>query len=138
MSDSRSATSCCPLTYIMSLCKACHRPIPVLCQVRRLWQQSTIASTSVIRRHYATQPTQSERPLKVAIIGAGPSGFYAASRILSSVPASSPAGRDLEVHMYERLPTPYGLVRYGVAPDHPSVKVCLSSASLSIYMEVCH
>jgi hypothetical protein len=42
---------------------------------------------------------------------------------LSSVPLDSPAGRNVEVHMYERLPTPYGLVRYGVAPDHPEVKV---------------
>lgn len=64
-------------------------------------------------------------PLKLAIIGAGPSGFYTASRILSSIPSTSPEGQKLEVHMYERLPTPYGLVRYGVAPDHPEVKVCL-------------
>jgi hypothetical protein len=61
--------------------------------------------------------------IKLAIIGAGPSGFYTASRVLSSLPANSPNGRDIEVHMYERLPTPYGLVRYGVAPDHPEVKV---------------
>lgn len=64
-------------------------------------------------------------PLKLAIIGAGPSGFYTASRILSLIPSTSPEGQKLEVHMYERLPTPYGLVRYGVAPDHPEVKVCL-------------
>ena len=53
--------------------------------------------------------------LKVAIIGSGPSAFYSAARLL--------AKRDVEVHMYERLPTPHGLVRYGVAPDHPEVKV---------------
>jgi hypothetical protein len=67
--------------------------------------------------------SSSSRPLKLAIVGAGPSGFYAAWRVLSSVPLDSPAGRNVEVHMYERLPTPYGLVRYGVAPDHPEVKV---------------
>ncbi|ORY34639.1 hypothetical protein BCR39DRAFT_513755 [Naematelia encephala] len=64
------------------------------------------------------------RPLKLAIIGAGPSGFYAASRILSLLPPDSERGKDVQVHMYERLPTPYGLVRYGVAPDHPEVKNC--------------
>ena len=63
--------------------------------------------------------TANAPPLKLAIIGAGPSGFYAASRILSSLPMDANAA----VHMYERLPTPYGLVRYGVAPDHPEVKV---------------
>ncbi|KAJ9125633.1 hypothetical protein QFC22_000595 [Naganishia vaughanmartiniae] len=64
------------------------------------------------------------RPLKLAIIGAGPSGFYTASRILSLLPANSEKGANVQVHMYDRLPTPYGLVRYGVAPDHPEVKNC--------------
>lgn len=63
------------------------------------------------------------RPLKLAIIGAGPSGFYTASRILSLLPADSEKGKNVSIHMYDRLPTPYGLVRYGVAPDHPEVKV---------------
>ncbi|KIR36596.1 ferredoxin-NADP+ reductase [Cryptococcus deuterogattii MMRL2647] len=71
------------------------------------------------RLHTSVRP-----PLKLAIIGAGPSGFYTASRILSLIPPSSPEGQNLEIHMYERLPTPYGLVRYGVAPDHPEVKNC--------------
>lgn len=71
-------------------------------------------------RGYSTTPAT---PLKVAVIGAGPSGFYAASRILQLLPASSPVGAAVKVDMYERLPTPYGLARYGVAPDHPEVKV---------------
>ncbi|KAK8849789.1 hypothetical protein IAR55_005125 [Kwoniella newhampshirensis] len=76
-------------------------------------------------RHLSSSSvSRSPTPLKLAIIGAGPSGFYTASRILSTLPADSPNGRDVEVHMYERLPTPYGLVRYGVAPDHPEVKNC--------------
>ena len=57
----------------------------------------------------------SERPLRVAIIGAGPAGFYAAQALLKS-------GYDVAVDVLERLPTPHGLVRYGVAPDHPTVK----------------
>lgn len=67
---------------------------------------------------------QAAAPLKLAIIGAGPSGFYTASRLLSLLPSTSAQGQNLEIHMYDRLPTPYGLVRYGVAPDHPEVKNC--------------
>ena len=55
------------------------------------------------------------RPLRVAIIGAGPSGFYAADGLLK-------AKDDVSVDLYDRLPTPYGLVRYGVAPDHQKIK----------------
>ena len=54
-------------------------------------------------------------PLRVAVVGSGPAGFYAAGSLLSSdVP--------VEVDMIERLPTPWGLVRLGVAPDHPKIK----------------
>ncbi len=55
-------------------------------------------------------------PLRVAIVGAGPSGFYAAGQLLA-VPEPQFA-----VDLYDRLPTPYGLVRSGVAPDHPKIK----------------
>jgi ferredoxin--NADP+ reductase len=54
-------------------------------------------------------------PLRVAVVGSGPSGFYAAEALLKS-------GREVRVDMIERLPAPYGLVRYGVAPDHPKLK----------------
>jgi ferredoxin/flavodoxin---NADP+ reductase len=54
-------------------------------------------------------------PLRVAIVGSGPAGFYAAGALLA-------AGREIEVDMIERLPTPWGLVRLGVAPDHPKIK----------------
>ncbi|WVR07939.1 hypothetical protein IAU60_004982 [Kwoniella sp. DSM 27419] len=81
-------------------------------------------SSTRSRQGIRTYATDAPPPLKVAIIGAGPSGFYTASRILHSIPADSPKGSNIEVHMYERLPTPYGLVRYGVAPDHPEVKNC--------------
>lgn len=58
----------------------------------------------------------SERPLRVAIIGAGPSGFYAAGALLK------PKNLSATVDMFERLPAPHGLVRYGVAPDHQNIK----------------
>jgi ferredoxin/flavodoxin---NADP+ reductase len=53
--------------------------------------------------------------LRVAVIGSGPAGFYAAGALLD-------AERAIEVDMLERLPTPWGLVRLGVAPDHPKLK----------------
>ena len=55
------------------------------------------------------------RPLRVAIIGSGPSGFYAADALLRS-------GLTVKVDMFEKLPPPFGLVRYGVAPDHQKIK----------------
>ncbi|GAC97235.1 hypothetical protein PHSY_004820 [Pseudozyma hubeiensis SY62] len=65
------------------------------------------------------------RKARVAIIGAGPSGFYAASRLLSRIPYSSThtsTAQPLNIDIFDRLPVPHGLVRYGVAPDHPDVK----------------
>ena len=55
------------------------------------------------------------RPLRVAVVGSGPAGFYAAAALLAAAPPA-------EVDMIERLPTPWGLVRLGVAPDHPKLK----------------
>src|ERR687892_2370318 len=60
-----------------------------------------------------------ENPLRVAIIGSGPSGFYAAGQLLAS---KSHPGLAVQVDVYDRLPTPWGLVRGGVAPDHPNIK----------------
>jgi ferredoxin/flavodoxin---NADP+ reductase len=59
-----------------------------------------------------------ENPLRVAIIGAGPSGFYAAEDLLKT----RDDGPVVDVDLYDRLPTPFGLVRGGVAPDHPKIK----------------
>jgi len=54
--------------------------------------------------------------MRLAVIGSGPAGYYSAYRIMKKMP-------DAYVDMYESLPVPYGLVRFGVAPDHPEVKV---------------
>lgn len=54
--------------------------------------------------------------IRVAIVGAGPAGFYAADRLLRSTVL------DVQVDLIDRLPTPWGLVRAGVAPDHPNIK----------------
>ncbi|PPQ72895.1 hypothetical protein CVT24_001492 [Panaeolus cyanescens] len=59
-------------------------------------------------------------PLKLAVVGGGPSAFYVASRILKLLPVTE--AQNVRVHLYDRLWAPHGLVRYGVAPDHPEVK----------------
>ncbi|HLM08428.1 MAG TPA: FAD-dependent oxidoreductase [Thermoleophilaceae bacterium] len=61
-----------------------------------------------------------EHPLRVAIVGSGPAGFYAAGHLLKS---KSHPDLCVQVDMFDRLPTPWGLVRAGVAPDHPNIKV---------------
>ncbi|CAN6640444.1 probable NADPH:adrenodoxin oxidoreductase, mitochondrial [Trichomonascus vanleenenianus] len=56
-------------------------------------------------------------PFRVAVIGSGPAGFYTSLRLLEKLPGT-------KVDMYEALPVPFGLARFGVAPDHPEVKNC--------------
>src|SRR5258707_11174135 len=69
----------------------------------------------------APAPPQGEqltdpKPTRIAVIGSGPAGFYAAGHLLKDADSA------FEVDMFERLPTPWGLVRSGVAPDHPKIK----------------
>ena len=56
-----------------------------------------------------------QRPLRVAVVGSGPSGFYAAEALCKS-------DVHVKIDMFDRLPAPFGLVRYGVAPDHQKIK----------------
>lgn len=63
--------------------------------------------------HHATSGRR--RPLRVAIVGAGPAGIYAADVLMKS-------DIDASLDLYERQPAPFGLIRYGVAPDHPRIK----------------
>jgi ferredoxin/flavodoxin---NADP+ reductase len=63
-----------------------------------------------------TSPGTPEQPLRVAIVGSGPAAFYAAEYVLKQ------PGLTAQVDMLDRLPTPYGLVRGGVAPDHQKIK----------------
>ena len=58
--------------------------------------------------------------LKVAIIGAGPAGIYAGNILKTQHP-------DVEIDLFDSLPAPYGLIRYGVAPDHPRIKGIVNS-----------
>ncbi|SER26803.1 ferredoxin--NADP+ reductase [Actinokineospora terrae] len=55
------------------------------------------------------------RPLRVAVVGAGPAGIYTVDALIKS-------GAEVSVDLFERMPAPFGLIRYGVAPDHPRIK----------------
>ena len=59
--------------------------------------------------------------LEVAVIGSGPAGLYTAEALIKQSAALDPPV-SVRVDVIDRLVTPYGLVRYGVAPDHPSIK----------------
>jgi ferredoxin/flavodoxin---NADP+ reductase len=63
-----------------------------------------------------TQLGSAENPVRVAIVGSGPAGFYAAQQLIK------PEEPTVQVDMFDKLPTPFGLVRAGVAPDHPKIK----------------
>ena len=65
--------------------------------------------------------SDSNRPLRVAVVGAGPAGIYA-SDILSKADLGATGFDGVSIDLFERLPAPFGLVRYGVAPDHPRIK----------------
>jgi len=63
-----------------------------------------------------TRPGSDAQPLRVAIVGSGPAGFYAAEKLLKQKDVV------VQVDMFDRLPAPFGLVRFGVAPDHEKIK----------------
>ncbi|KAJ1333604.1 adrenodoxin-NADP+ reductase [Microdochium nivale] len=87
-----------------------------LARPARLAFSSTAAAASSSSSTSAAA-TRDGRPFRMAVIGSGPAGFYTAYRVMSKIPRA-------KVDMYEALPVPYGLVRFGVAPDHPEVKNC--------------
>jgi ferredoxin--NADP+ reductase len=63
-----------------------------------------------------TKPGGPDTPFRVAIVGSGPAGFYTAEHLLKRQPPR------VEIDLFERLPAPFGLVRFGVAPDHQKIK----------------
>ncbi|UEJ84203.1 FAD-dependent oxidoreductase [Brachybacterium halotolerans subsp. kimchii] len=63
----------------------------------------------------------SAQPLRLAVIGSGPAGVYAAETLLRS-PQVKSGELEVQCDLFDALPTPFGLIRYGVAPDHPRIK----------------
>lgn len=107
-------------------------PLSYLCS-RQITSSSVCTSTScsqLQRRYACTSEAPSKPRLNAVIVGAGPSGFYTAKYLSSAfsknitIDSSDDSFKfsGLDIDILERLPTPYGLVRYGVAPDHPEVK----------------
>jgi ferredoxin--NADP+ reductase len=68
----------------------------------------------------AVRPTPGQPPLRLAVVGAGPAGIYAGNMALAALPEGT------TVDLFDRLPVPFGLVRYGVAPDHPGIGYIVS------------
>ncbi|WP_309066865.1 FAD-dependent oxidoreductase [Microbacterium sp.] len=66
-------------------------------------------------------------PLRVAIVGAGPAGIYAGNILHTALRDADGATSGVEIDLFDSLPAPYGLIRYGVAPDHPRIKGIVSS-----------
>jgi adrenodoxin-NADP+ reductase len=86
---------------------------------------SSLKSLSVWRKRprlHTFSTTRLASSLKIAIVGSGPSGCYTAKYLQSAIEKSDLSIESCQIDVLERLPTPYGLVRYGVAPDHPEVK----------------
>ena len=63
----------------------------------------------------------SQQPFRLAVIGSGPAGVYAADTLLRSAPVKN-GELEVAIDLFDRLPAPFGLIRYGVAPDHPRIK----------------
>src|ERR1700688_4113464 len=79
----------------------------------RVWRNS--------HRRRSGFPSNLALMLRVAVVGSGPAGLYTAEALIKQA-ALLPVAVTLKVDVIDRLPTPYGLVRYGVAPDHKSIK----------------
>ena len=62
-----------------------------------------------------------DRPLRVAVIGSGPAGIYASDALMKKYDG------DVAIDLFEKMPAPFGLIRYGVAPDHPRIKGIIKS-----------
>ncbi|KAF2971082.1 hypothetical protein GQX73_g2493 [Xylaria multiplex] len=92
------------------LCNACLHQV----SGRTPWLAKS--SSILTRRSYVTT-SRNDRPFRMAVVGSGPAGFYTAYRVMSRI-------QQAKVDMFEALPVPFGLVRFGVAPDHPEVKNC--------------
>ncbi|KAM4624430.1 NADPH:adrenodoxin oxidoreductase, mitochondrial isoform 2-T2 [Polymixia lowei] len=91
---------------------------------RSIWINRCLDGGRGLASFSATHP-------KVCIVGGGPAGFYTAQHLIKT-------RQDVEVDIYERLPVPFGLVRFGVAPDHPEVKNVINTFTQTAQHTRCH
>ena len=80
-----------------------------------MWKWKKLIVDVCLRTNKSYYSTEPAKVVKTCIVGSGPAGFYSAQYILKHLPNS-------RVDLIEKLPVPFGLVRFGVAPDHPEVK----------------
>ena len=66
--------------------------------------------------------SSSQQPFRLAVIGSGPAGVYAAETLLKTKQVKN-GELEVSIDLFDRFPTPFGLIRYGVAPDHPRIKI---------------
>ena len=76
--------------------------------------------STAVSSHTSVAPGTQDRPLRIAVIGSGPAGVYAADMLTKSEQVRD--GLVVSIDLFDRYPAPYGLIRYGVAPDHPRIK----------------
>ncbi|XP_071497702.1 NADPH:adrenodoxin oxidoreductase, mitochondrial-like [Diadema antillarum] len=81
----------------------------------RLFSGKFICRACLQKQHVQTLLSTDSSTPRMCIIGSGPAGFYTAQALLKG-------DKSLHIDIFDRLPVPFGLVRYGVAPDHPEVK----------------
>ncbi|XP_031488736.1 NADPH:adrenodoxin oxidoreductase, mitochondrial isoform X1 [Nymphaea colorata] len=90
---------------------------------RRAWGSRSICASRFPSSSLSySSSCSSSHPLHVCVVGSGPAGFYTAEKMLKS-------HKGAEVDIIDRLPTPFGLVRSGVAPDHPETKIVINQFS---------
>ncbi|CAN6456560.1 unnamed protein product [Victoria cruziana] len=98
---------------------------------RRAWRaRSVCASRLPFSTLCYSSSCSSSQPLHVCVVGSGPAGFYTAEKMLK-------AHKRAEVDIIDRLPTPFGLVRSGVAPDHPETKIVINQFSRAAVDQRC-
>ncbi|NHN56355.1 FAD-dependent oxidoreductase [Calidifontibacter sp. DB0510] len=112
--DCGACVTACPVDAIKPHTKLAPNELPFLELNAGYYRQSPHADRSPVARLPRQRRLRSSRPVRVAIVGAGPAGLYVADELLKHP--------EVSVEVFERLMTPHGLVRAGVAPDHQRTK----------------
>ncbi|GAB7005630.1 FAD-dependent oxidoreductase [Nocardioides sp. AN3] len=112
--DCGACTTACPADAIVPHTALTPEQQPFLALNAEYYEVFPHADRTPLARIPAPRRLARSGPFRVAVVGAGPAGLYAADELLTHP--------EISVDVYDRLPTPYGLVRFGVAPDHPHTK----------------
>jgi len=111
--DCGACFTACPVEALQPHTKLTEKQLPFIELNAAYYREHPHADRPVLAA-VAPRPQVDARGLRVAVVGAGPAGLYAADELLKH--------EGVSVDVFDRLPTPHGLARYGVAPDHPKTK----------------